>query len=237
MYYININRPTVGLDRNKKGGYLVRIVKEHDERKNEIIDTAETFFITKGYDKTTINDILKKIGIAKGTFYHYFKSKEEVMDAVIMRVVEKDAAIAKDIAKQNDVSALDKILQFLITQASSEDEQKSDILEQFPKVENALMKQRALEATIEHICPILAEIIEAGVKDKEFTTPYPLEAIQFLIAGIQSLVDEGTANQTQEVMKQRVHAFIDIIFRVLGIHETKDNKEDVTKKFALIFGE
>ncbi|MFD1901564.1 hypothetical protein GQR36_18940 [Enterococcus termitis] len=43
----------------------MRVVKEHDERKNEIIDTAETFFITKGYDKTTINDILKKSVLPK----------------------------------------------------------------------------------------------------------------------------------------------------------------------------
>ena len=54
----------------------MRIVKEHDERRNEIITTAEEFFLTKGFNKTTVNDILKRIGIAKGTFYHYFVSKE-----------------------------------------------------------------------------------------------------------------------------------------------------------------
>ena len=51
----------------------MRIVKEHDERKNEIIDTASCIFAQKGYDKTSVNDILNAIGIAKGTFYHYFK--------------------------------------------------------------------------------------------------------------------------------------------------------------------
>ena len=54
----------------------MRIVKEHEERKNEILDTAEILFEEKGYDKCSVNDILNRIGIAKGTFYHYFKSKE-----------------------------------------------------------------------------------------------------------------------------------------------------------------
>ena len=64
----------------------MRISKEYDERKNEILDTAERLFHTKGYEKTTINDILKEVNIAKGTFYYYFKSKEEVMDALIEMV-------------------------------------------------------------------------------------------------------------------------------------------------------
>ena len=56
-------------------------MKEHDERRNEIINTAAVLFMEKGYDRCSINDILNKIGIAKGTFYHYFKSKEDVLDA------------------------------------------------------------------------------------------------------------------------------------------------------------
>ena len=64
----------------------MRTVKEHDARKNEIIDTAAALFTDKGYDQCSINDILNSIGIAKGTFYHYFKSKEDVLDAEGMPV-------------------------------------------------------------------------------------------------------------------------------------------------------
>lgn len=66
----------------------MRIVKEHDERKNEIIDTAAELFLDKGYDQCSINDILNSIGIAKGTFYHYFKSKEDVLDAAVNKMSE-----------------------------------------------------------------------------------------------------------------------------------------------------
>ena len=67
----------------------MRVVKEYDERKNEIIDTAAFLFMEKGYDRCSVNDILNKIGIAKGTFYHYFKSKEDVLDAAVDKMSEQ----------------------------------------------------------------------------------------------------------------------------------------------------
>ncbi|HBT17621.1 MAG TPA: TetR/AcrR family transcriptional regulator, partial [Firmicutes bacterium] len=66
----------------------MRITKEYDERRNEILDTAEELFNMKGYDKCTVNDILKAVGIARGTFYYYFKSKEEVLDAIVSRYTD-----------------------------------------------------------------------------------------------------------------------------------------------------
>ena len=212
----------------------MRTVKEHDERKTEILDTAKSLFLSKGYDKTTVNDILKAIGIAKGTFYHYFKSKEEVLEAVVMRVIEQDMVIAREIAANSELSALDKIIQYLLAQLPNENAEKSDMIEQFPNVENALMKQRAMEGTLQHICPILAEIIEEGNQNGEFQTPFPLEAIQFLIAGIQTLLDERMITPDEETMKRRIQSFIDIIFKVIGITEKVD-KEAAAIKIMSVF--
>ena len=76
------DRQTVGLQR---GDGNMRIVKEATERKNEILDAAAVLFMKKGFDNTSTNDILEAVGIARGTLYHHFKSKEEVMDALIDR--------------------------------------------------------------------------------------------------------------------------------------------------------
>ena len=64
----------------------MRIVKEAEERKEEILDVAERFFATKGFDNTSTNDILKEVGIARGTLYYHFKSKEDILDGVIERM-------------------------------------------------------------------------------------------------------------------------------------------------------
>ena len=57
------------------GDKKMRIVKEANVRKNEILDVAERLFGTKGFDGTSTTDILNEIGIARGTLYYHFKSK------------------------------------------------------------------------------------------------------------------------------------------------------------------
>lgn len=59
--------------------------KKAEERRNEILDAADELFGQKGFDGTSTNDLLEKVGIARGTLYHHFKSKEDIMDALIDR--------------------------------------------------------------------------------------------------------------------------------------------------------
>ena len=61
----------------------MRIVKDAEERKEEILDAAERLFGTKGFDNTSTGDILQEVGIARGTLYYHFKSKEDILDGVI----------------------------------------------------------------------------------------------------------------------------------------------------------
>ena len=54
----------------------MRVVKDAEERKNEILDVAERLFNEKGFESTSMNDIQNEIGIARGTLYYHFKSKK-----------------------------------------------------------------------------------------------------------------------------------------------------------------
>ena len=68
---------------------MARTVKEPDIRRNEILDVAQQFFYTKGYEQTSVQDIIDQVGIAKGTFYHYFGSKVELLDELIERMTDQ----------------------------------------------------------------------------------------------------------------------------------------------------
>ncbi|MBM4625244.1 TetR family transcriptional regulator, partial [Micrococcus sp. JV4] len=92
----------------------MRTVKHPEERKNDILNAAEKLFSTKGYQQTTIIDILKAVGIAKGTFYYYFTSKEEVMDAIIDRIIKADIIEAKRIAADPDISVVDQLFRIIM---------------------------------------------------------------------------------------------------------------------------
>ena len=63
----------------------MRIIKDADVRKNEILDAAADLFNSDGFDGTTISAIIEKAGIARGTIYYHFKSKEDILDALIDR--------------------------------------------------------------------------------------------------------------------------------------------------------
>lgn len=77
----------------------MRIVKEAEERRNEILDAADELFGRKGFDGTSTNDILEKVGIARGTLYYHFKSKEDILDALIQRYEEQMYSAAAAAAK------------------------------------------------------------------------------------------------------------------------------------------
>jgi len=194
----------------------MRTLKDPEERKAEILDTAERLFTTKGYIQTTILDILNEIGIAKGTFYYYFKSKEEVMDAIIMRIVSADVAAAKKIADDTGLSALQKLFQILLAQKPQSGSGKEKMLEQFHRPNNAEMHQKSLVQSILHITPVLTQVIEQGIHENSMATDYPQETVEFLLASAQVIFDEGLFHWNSEEKMAKVQAFIHIMEIALG---------------------
>lgn len=193
----------------------MRIIKEPQERRNEILDTAEMFFCTKGYARTTINDILQEIGIAKGTFYYYFKSKEELMDAIIIRFVDLGTAKAKEIAANPNLTVHEKLFQSILAQ-KPDGANKDKITEQLHQAGNAEMHQKSLIETVLRLTPVLAEVVKQGIRERAFNTPYPIEVMEILLISGQFLFDDATFRWTPDEMAQRIQAFIHTMETLLG---------------------
>lgn len=206
----------------------MRISKEAEDRRNEILDTAEMLFFTKGYARTTVNDMLQEIGIAKGTFYYYFKSKEEVMDAVVMRYIDAGVDAAKRIAADPKLSVHEKLLQMIMAQ-KPDTESKGQMIEHFHQAENAQLHQKSLTATILKLTPVLTEVIEQGIKEGLFHCPYPKETMEFLLVASQFLFDEGIFKWQPEEIIHKIQAFIYIMETTLGAE--KGSFDYVTQMF------
>lgn len=193
----------------------MRITKKPEERKNEILDAAEMLFTTKGYSSTTINDILQVVGIAKGTFYYHFQSKEEVMDAIVMRFIDIGVRAAKAVASDPNLTATDKIFHILMAQ-KPDAERKEQMIEQLHQVNNAEMHQKSLVETILQLTPVLTEVIEQGIAEGSFQTPYPKETVEFLLVSSQFLFDEGIFEWEPQELMQKAVAFTHLIETTLG---------------------
>ena len=85
------------------------ISKDAETRKKEILDAALELFYEDGYDKTSINDIIKKVGVTKGAFDYHFKSKEEILDTIALQQAEEMVGAFIGTAAESGKNALERI--------------------------------------------------------------------------------------------------------------------------------
>lgn len=194
----------------------MRIVKEHDERKNEIIDTASHIFAQKGYDKSSVNDILNAIGIAKGTFYHYFKSKEEVLDAVIAKATGMIAERVEAVADNPQLAPSDKLLGVFMAM-QIENQMEEGLLEEMHRPENALMHQKSLVSIITVLTPVLSQIVVEGMEKGVFHSEYPEQYMQIFLASATTLLDDGIFQVEPEKQEMLFWALIALLEKMLGV--------------------
>ncbi len=194
----------------------MRIIKEAEVRKNEILDAAEELFGTNGFDGTTISAIIEKAGIARGTVYYHFKSKEDVLNALIERHCERLLAAAKQIATDKSVPVLERLLQTLMAMNGDKDGVPGVLTQQMHRPQNALMHQKTHQTMLENIPPILMEIIEDGIEDSLFNTPYPYESVEMVVAHVNTVFDDYSEKLTGEELLKRIRAFIFNLERIFG---------------------
>jgi len=194
----------------------MRTVKNPEERKNEILDAAEQLFTTKGYAKTTINDILREVGIAKGTFYYYFQAKEEVMEAVVNRFISQGASAARTIAEDTKLTAHEKLLKILLAQKAEPASSKEQMIEELHQVANAEMHQKSITESVVQLAPILSAVVEQGIQEGVFQTPFPLETSELLLVSSSMLFDEGMFQWQPAEMVKKAEAFIHVMEVTLG---------------------
>lgn len=184
---------------------MVRTVKKPEERRREIIAAANELFQTKEYEATTMKDVMEAVGIAKGTIYHYFKSKEDLLEAVVEQTVDEYIAAMQSILDETEGDAL-KRMQVLITSGNVADEHEQ-ILEQLHRPGNVGMHTRQLAETISKLAPLYASVIQQGCEEGVFQTEHPLECAEFLLTGFQFLSDTGIYPWSQSDLIRRVMAF------------------------------
>lgn len=198
----------------------MRITKNPEERKNEILDMAEILFVSKGYGSTTIQDILEGVAIAKGTFYYYFKSKEEVLDAMIMRFIDATVVAAQEIAASPGLSATEKLFQIFFVldprKAIKQAEHRGQMIEQFQAQLNPEMNQKTMVLTVQKLSPVLTQVLQQGMEEGLFACQYPRETVELLLITSSVLFNDKIFAFSAEELQPRVKAFIKSMEVLLG---------------------
>ena len=193
----------------------MRIVKEADERKNEILDVAERLFGTKGFDGTSTTDILNEVGIARGTLYYHFKSKEDILDAMIQRMTGILVAKAGDIAARKDLPVLQRLTRMMLALNVNNDLGR-EIMAQVHKPQNALMHQKMQERLLAGVTPVITALLEEGIAQGICRTDYPAKVAEMTLLYSNTVFDDLAVHSEEERLR-KIAAFIYNLERLLGM--------------------
>jgi len=191
---------------------MKRIVKKPDERKKEIICAARKLFQTNDYDRTTMQDIMKYVNIAKGTIYHYFSSKEALLEAVVEDLVDEEFKRKIELMNSDEfqnLNALQKIQSLLTSDHLAEENEH--ILDSLHSAANSTMHTRQLGRYLTMLSPLFASVIEEGCDQGIFKTAYPLESMELILAGFQFLTDKGFYSWSEGELSRRIASFPSLV--------------------------
>ncbi len=195
----------------------MRVAKPAEDRKNEILAVAEQLFVEKGFDNTSTNDIIQKIGIARGTLYYHFKSKEEILDAIVEKIRREKIAQAAAIVADREIPLLGRLTGSILA-LNIEGGVAVEVLEQIHKPQNALLHQKMQERIINGVVPVIAKLIEEGNASGVFDTAYPSDAVEMILTYSSTAFDE-LAGLSPAAIEKKSRAFIYHTERVLGAKE------------------
>ncbi len=208
---------------------MVRIVKEDDyaARRNEILDAARQMVYTKGYEQMSIQDMLDALKISKGAFYHYFDSKQALLDGLIERMLDEADQILQPIVDDQELSAIEKLKRYFDTGGRWKVAKKAfilSLLRVWYTDSNVLMRQKQESTAMKRIAPMLTKIICQGVAEGVFTTKYPDQSgrmIMGLSRGFEDtiaelLLAEKPPPGALERLEAVVGAYSESMERILG---------------------
>ncbi len=158
---------------------MARPVKKQPEQwKREILDAAKELFLSKGYEETAISDIMERAGGAKGMFYRFFQSKEEVMHALGDQMFFENNPF-EAVRERTDLNGLQKIREMLALDRT--DEEREEINTQAVAIlKDPHILAAAVEANRRVLTPLWLELIEEGRRDGSIRTEYAKELSELL---------------------------------------------------------
>lgn len=207
---------------------MARISKDPNERRLEIINAAEKLFNEKGFENTAISDIVKSIGVAQGTFYYYFKSKDDVFNAITEEFLNEFMESFTLIVDNEKLSTVEKV-GMLFDKSIELVENNEGVMFYLHTKDNMELHEKVERKFIEHATPLVIKIVKQGVEEKIFDIEYPEEVVSFLMMGSHFLGDVNIYLGDKETYIRRLRAVEFVAQRVLGID--KLTMERITGKY------
>jgi AcrR family transcriptional regulator len=206
---------------------MTRITKDPDERRRELIACAQELFYSKGYERTTVGDIVAELGVAKGTFYYYFDSKLAILEAMVDEALSQSVALLYEIVADETLPALVKWARAFLAVGVWKAGRKAELLAMLHVTqmdENLVLRCKIQSRTVQLLSPAFAKIIAQGVEEGVFETGFVEESAAITLSIMQSLSDPlygillnpGNYDDPVALARRKIAAVEAAVERVLG---------------------
>lgn len=168
-------------------------MRKGELRKAAIIDAAEELFYRRGYENTSVQDVLDELQLSKGGFYHHFESKLSLLDAICERRVEGYANACRELIVEKGLRGIDKLNAVLSSSSYFRDntpEFISIMLDVAYRQQQAMLRERMALSTRERMSAMMSEAIEEGMGENLFFTKYTREMGNILLRLSSELTDD-----------------------------------------------
>lgn len=148
----------------------------------KILDVSQRLFYEKGYEKTSIQDIVNELGgLSKGAIYHHFKSKEDILCELEERIFKDNNPFAV-VEKEKNLNGLQKLKYVIeLNQKNQAMDENSQITEQFvPLLENPHILASTIQSNRKYLSPCFRKLIQEGIDDGSIKTKYAKELSELL---------------------------------------------------------
>ena len=192
---------------------MARSVKKPERRRNEFFDAAERCFRRRGYYETSVEEIADDVGVAKGLFYYYFRSKEDLVEQMAVKIWDDTEPDLVAIVEDDELDAVAKLMLFSKVRRESK-AQRLYLWDVVEKERDSLFMRRITEEGVRRMVPLLGRIVRQGVEEGFFDTPYPEEAVEFMLRGSEFITSADLSDP--EVLRRQIYIVFDLWRRVLG---------------------
>jgi len=174
---------------------VTRIVKDPEERRGELIACAKKLFYSQGYARTSVRDIADAVGVAKGTFYYYFDSKQAILEALVAELSAQMLTLFEAIVDDETLDALEKWARWVQVVGNWKIQRKDELLALVRVMradENVLLSHKLRAQTAQMAAPALAKIVAQGIEEGVFETAFVEEAAEIVYVVTRMVTDSIT---------------------------------------------
>ena len=196
----------------------------------KILSTSAALFMEKGYDKTSMQDIVNALGMSKGAIFHHFKSKEDVLNAVMEEQFRQVTERMRNwLAEAKELTAKEKLSVLLmrnLTDDATVIEANNIVVTMTgsPQLILAIM-----QGNLKKSAPIMADILREGIEDGSITTAFPDECAEVFLLLINIWCDTYVFEGELSAVRKRLE-FLQTLMRQVGADIVTDEIIEATMK-------